>query len=238
MPQHIVRGFDVDLLCLATKIGEMGKLDRKQITDAVHALSAHDSALAEQVIRADDAVDALQRELEEKAVSTIARRQPMAVDLREIVGALRIANDLERVGDLAVNIARSVTELHGDSYSRGMISEIDHMATLVVEQLDRVLMAYAERDVAKALEVWRRDIEVDVLNNSLFRELLTYMMEDPRNITACTQLLFCAKNLERAGDHATNIAESVVYIVEGRAIPEERPKRDITNLSNEFQLAG
>jgi phosphate transport system protein len=238
MPQHIVRAFDVDLSGLATKIGEMGKLDQKQITEAVQALSKHDRALAEQVIRADDAVDALQRELEESAVSTIARRQPMAVDLREIVSALRIANDLERVGDLAVNIARSVTELRGESYSCGMISEIDHMTTLVVEQLDRVLTAYAGHDVAKALEVWRKDIEVDALNNSLFRELLTYMMEDPRNITACTQLLFCAKNLERAGDHATNIAESVVYIVEGRAIPDERPKRDITHLSDEVQLAG
>jgi phosphate transport system protein len=186
----------------------------------------------------DDAIDLLQHELEEKAVSTIARCQPFAVDLREIVGALRIANDLERVGDLAVIIAKSVMKLRGASYSRGMISEVEHMAILVVQQLNRVLTAYAERDVAKAIEVWRRDVEVDALNNSLFRELLTYMMEDPRNITACTQLLFCAKNLERAGDHATNIAESVVYIVEGRAIPGERPKRDIRNLSNEIQFAG
>jgi phosphate transport system protein len=229
--------FDLDLSELAAKIGEMGKLDQKQVTDAVYALSTRDRALAEQVVRADDAIDILQRELEEKAVSMIARRQPMAVDLREIVGALRIANDLERIGDLAVNIAKSVIELHGESYSRGMISEIDHMATLVIQQLYSVLTAYAERDVAKALEVWRQDVEIDALNNSLFRELLTYMMEDPRNITACTHLLFCAKNLERAGDHTTNIAESVVYIVEGRTIPEERPKRDIRDLPNKIQLA-
>jgi phosphate transport system protein len=216
----------------------MGKLDQKQITDAVRALTTHDRVLAEQVVRADDAIDILQRELEEKAVSTIARRQPMAVDLCEIVGALRIANDLERVGDLAVNIANSVMELRAESYSRGSMSEVERMAILVVQQLDRVPTAYGERDVAKAIEVWRSDVEVDALNNSMFRELLTYMMEDPRSITACTQLLFCAKNLERAGDHATNIAESVVYIVEGRAIPGERPKRDIRNRSNEIQFAG
>src|SRR5262249_17809762 len=158
-----------------------------------------DLALAQRVIAADAAIDALQREIEEKAILTIARRQPMAVDLRDIVGALRVCNDLERIGDLAKNIGKRVVALNGEFRPGQVIRGVEHMTDLVLGQLKRVLDAYARRDLAMAMEVWRGDEEIDAVNNSLFRELLTYMMEDPRNITFCTHLLFCAKNIERMG---------------------------------------
>ena len=170
--------------------------------------------------RTTPAIDALQREIEEKAVLTIARRQPMAVDLREIVGALRVANDLERIGDLAKNIAKRVIALTGDFHPQKLIRGVEHMAALVLGQLKQVLDGYAgarSRQGAGGLERRRGDRR---LYTSLFRELLTYMMEDPRNITFCIHLMFCAKNIERMGDHATNIAETVYYMVEGRAIAD------------------
>ena len=207
----------------------MGQVDDQQIADATQAIINRDSALARRVVSADDRVDALQREIEEKAITTIARRQPMAVDLREIVGALRISNDLERIGDLAENIAKRVTLLTDEFRIHDVVIHLQRMADLARDQLSRVLDSYERRDVAKALDVWRRDTEVDALNTSLFRELLTYMMEDPRNIGFCAHMLFCAKNIERIGDHATNIAESVYYIVEGRPIEAERPKADLTS---------
>jgi phosphate transport system protein len=153
----------------------------------------------------------------------------MAVDLREVVGALRLANDLERIGDLAKNIAKRVIVLDTDFLPHKVIRGVEHMTDLVLSQLKDVLDAYARHDLNKAMAVWRGDEEIDAVNNSLFRELLTYMMEDPRNITFCTHLLFCAKNIERMGDHATNIAETVYYIVEGRSLAEERPKGDSTS---------
>lgn len=226
---HTIRAFDADLQELATKIAEMGQLDDQQIADAAQAIINRDSALARRVVWADDRLDALQREIEEKATTTIARRQPMAIDLREIVGALRISNDLERIGDLAENIAKRVTLLTDEFRIHDVVIHLQRMADLARDQLSRVLDSYERRDVAKALDVWRRDTEVDALNTSLFRELLTYMMEDPRNIGFCAHMLFCAKNIERIGDHATNIAESVYYIVEGRPIEAERPKADLTS---------
>ena len=153
----------------------------------------------------------------------------MAVDLREIVGALRVSNDLERIGDLAKNIAKRVIALGRRAIRPKVIRGVEHMADLVLGQLKEVLDAYARRDVAQGDGgVARRRGDRRHVNNSLFRELLTYMMEDPRNITFCTHLLFCAKNIERMGDHATNIAETVYYIVEGRALADERPKGDTT----------
>ncbi len=229
MIEHTTRAFDTDLQELARKIAEMGRLDGEQITDAIGALVKRDIALAKRVIATDDQVDALQRAIEEKAVATIARRQPMAVDLREIIGALRIANDLERVGDLAENIAKRVLLLTEDYRINEVVLQLQCMVDLVRDQLARVLQSYERRDVALALGVWRKDQEIDALNSSLFRELLTYMMEDPRNITFCSHMLFCAKNIERMGDHATNIAETVYYIVEGRQLKEERPKADVTS---------
>jgi phosphate transport system protein len=228
MEQHTSRAFDIDLQDLARLVAEMGGLAEKQIGEAVDALNSHDLALAQRVIALDDKIDMLQREIEEKAILTIARRQPMAVDLRDIVGALRVANDLERIGDLAKNIAKRVGALDDDIELTKVLRGVEHMADLVLSQIKDVLDAYTRRDVEKALAVWRGDEEVDAVNNSLFRELLTYMMEDPRNISLCIHLLFCAKNIERMGDHATNIAETVYYIVEGRPLADERPKGDTT----------
>lgn len=229
MIEHTSRAFDADLQELVKKIAEMGRLDDQQIAGAIEALTKRDTALARRVISADDRVDALQRDIEEKAITTIARRQPMAIDLREIVGALRISNDLERVGDLAENIAKRVMLLTDKFRIKEVMLQLQRMVHLARDQLTRVLQGYERRDIAEALDVWRKDLEIDALNTSLFRELLTYMMEDPRNITFCSHMLFCAKNIERIGDHATNIAETVYYIVEGRPLPAERPKADFTS---------
>jgi phosphate transport system protein len=229
MSNHTIRGFDVDLQELASKIAEMGNLDREQISDAMDALVKRDFDLAKWVIEADDRIDDLQRQVEEKAVATIARRQPMAIDLREIVGALHIANDLERVGDLAANIAKRVLLLTEEFSISEIVLQLEHMVGLVQDQLDRVLRSFQDRDPAGALEVWRKDQEIDAVNSGLFREMLTYMMENPRNITFCIHMLFCAKNIERMGDHATNIAETVYYIVSGHPLTEKRPKADVTS---------
>jgi phosphate transport system protein len=209
MNEHTTKAFDVDLQELARMVAEMGGLAEKQIADAVDALAKRDI---------------------EQAVLTIARRQPMAVDLREIVGALRLANDLERIGDLAKNIAKRVAAITGDFHPQKLLRGVQHMAALVLGQLKQVLDSYAGHDLNKALAVWKGDEEVDAMCTSLFRELLTYMMEDPRNITFCIHLMFCAKNIERMGDHATNIAETVHFMIEGRAIADERPKGDTTSV--------
>ena len=231
MSEHTTKAFDADLQVLQNKVAEMGGLAEKQIADSVDALAKRDTALAQEIIAADAAIDALQREIEEKAVLTIARRQPMAIDLREIVAALRVSSDLERTGDLAKNIAKRVLALGHGFHHPTVMRGVENMAELVLAALKQVLDAYAQRDVQGALEVWRGDEAIDAVNNSLFRELLTYMMEDPRNITFCTHLLFCAKNIERMGDHATNIAETVHYMVAGRVLTDERPKGDTTSLT-------
>jgi len=232
MSEHTIKAFDADLQDLTRVVGEMGGLAERQIVNAVEALDKRDIALAERVIADDGKIDALQREIEEKTILTIARRQPMAIDLREIVGALRVSNDLERIGDLAKNIAKRVAALDADFQPQQVMRGVEHMADLVLAQIKDVLDSFARRDAAEAVAVWRNDEEIDAVNNSLFRELLTYMMEDPRNISFCTHLLFCAKNIERMGDHATNIAETVYYMVEGRTMAEERPKGDTTAVTN------
>lgn len=224
-----MRAFDADLRAIESMIADMGRLNDDQIAAVIDALVTRDIALARHVIASDDQIDALQRNVEEKAITTIARRQPMAVDLREVTGTLRISNELERVGDLAENIAKRVLLLQEQPNISDAMAQLQHMEQLVREQLKCVLASYASRDVAEALRVWRKDEEVDALNTSLFRQLLTYMMEDPRNITFCTHLIFCAKNIERIGDHATNIAETVYYIVQGHQLTEERPKADLTS---------
>ena len=227
---HTTKAFDVDLQELTRMVAEMGGLAEKQIADSVDALVRRDVERARRVVALDAGLDTLQRGIEDKAVLTIARRQPMAVDLREIVGALRLSNDLERVGDLAKNIAKRVVALTGDFHPQKLLRGVQHMAALVLGQLKQVLDSYASHDLNKALTVWKGDEEVDAMCTSLFRELLTYMIEDPRNITFCIHLMFCAKNIERMGDHATNIAETVFYLVEGRAITDERPKGDTTSV--------
>ena len=228
---HTAKAFDVDLQDLSRMVAEMGGLAERLVADSVDALAKRDTALAQRVTAADANIDALQHEIEEKAVMTIARRQPMAVDLREIVSALRISNDLERIGDLAKNIAKRVIALNAEFPPPKLIRGVEHMTDLLLGQLKAVLNAYARRSVAEAMAVWRGDEEIDAVCTSVFRELLTYMMEDPRNITFCIHLLFCAKNIERMGDHATNIAETVHYMIEGKPITDQRPKGDTTSFA-------
>jgi phosphate transport system protein len=205
---HTAKAFDTDLQEITRKVAEMGGLVERQIADSVQALVDRDIELGERVIGLDPTIDALQREVEDKCILTIARRQPMAVDLRECVGAMRVCNDLERIGDHAKHIGKRVVALDDDFYPQKLIRGVEHMS---------------------ALAVWNGDEQVDSMCVSLFRELLTYMMEDPRNITFCMHLMFCAKDIERMGDHATNIAETVYYMVEGRAITDQRPKGDTTS---------
>ena len=226
---HTTKAFDTDLQEITRRVAEMGGLAEHQIADAIRALVERDTDLAERVIATDPTIDAMQHEVEEKAILTIARRQPMAIDLREIVGAMRVANDLERIGDHAKHIGKRVVALDLDLHPQKLIRGVEHMASLVLALLKQVLDAYASRDLASALEVWNGDEEVDAFCTSLFRELLTYMMEDPRNITFCMHLMFCAKDIERIGDHATNIAETVYFMIEGRAITDQRPKGDTTS---------
>ncbi|MGU9981789.1 phosphate signaling complex protein PhoU [Phreatobacter sp. HK31-P] len=230
MTEHTVSAFENELKGLAQRIAEMGGLSERQIASSIDALIRSDMDLAHRVREADVQIDALHREIEETGILIIAKRQPMAIDLREVVGALRIASDLERIADLAKNIAKRVIVMNGALSLPKVSGGFDAMARLALERVKQVLDAYSQRDVAAALEVWKADGDVDALYNSLFRELLTYMMEDPRNIGSCTHLLFCAKNLERIGDHATNIAETVYYMVNGVTLTDERPKLDTTTM--------
>jgi phosphate transport system protein len=229
--EHTTKAFDIDLQEITRLLAEMGGLAEKQIADSVDALVRGDANLAQQVVATDIGIDALWHEIGEKAVLTIARRQPMAVDLREIVGALRVTSDLERIGDMAKNTGKRVIALRGELPPSNLLRGVEHMGALVLTQLKEVLDSYVSHDLKKALAVWNGDEEVDDMCTSLFRELLTYMMEDPRNITFCIHLMFCAKNIERIGDHATNIAETVYYMVEGRPIADERPKGDTTKFA-------
>ena len=226
---HTAKAFDSDLQEIMRKVAEMGGLVEKQISDAAQALLERDTELAERVIATDPTIDTMQRDIEEKSILTIARRQPMAIDLREIVGAMRVCNDLERIGDHAKHIGKRVVALGGDLYPQTLIRGVEHMAELVLAQIKQVLDAYASRDLQGALAVWKGDEEIDAICTSLFRELLTYMLEDARNITFCMHLMFCAKDIERMGDHATNIAETVYFIIEGRPITDQRPKGDTTS---------
>jgi phosphate transport system protein len=216
MAQHIVTSFEDDLQALARSIAEMGGRAEDIVERSINALLTSDADLALQVIDADHRVDQLHRQIEEAAIIVIARRQPLAQDLRETIAAIRIANDLERVGDHGKNIAKRALAIQKERFSHTLRVGIEHLAELGLRQVKKVLDAYATRDIDKAREVCVQDQEIDAVYTSLFRELLTYMMEDPRNITMCTHLLFCAKNLERIGDHATNIAETVFYLITGK----------------------
>jgi phosphate transport system protein len=227
MPQqHIVSSFDAELQNLAREISEMGGIAEKMFGEATTALVRRDTALAQSVIAADLRLDTLQRDIEEHAILTLVRRQPMSVDLRETVAAIRISGDLERIGDLSKNIAKRALAMTGQLHPQRIVAGVQHMSDMCQEQLKDVLDAYVRKDGAAAVDVWRGDGAIDALYTSLFRELLTYMMEDPRNITFCTHLLFCAKNVERIGDHTTNIAENVYYLATGENLSTERPKGD------------
>jgi phosphate transport system protein len=230
--EHTTKAFDGDLQELTRLVAEMGGLAERQIVESVDALIRRDNVLGARVVAADAEIDQLQKVIEERAVLTIARRQPMAIDLREIVSAMRVATDLERIGDLSKNIGKRVNALDSDFHPLKLIRGLEHMTDLVKTQVKSVLDAYAAHDLPAAMAVWKGDEEIDAICTSLFRELLTYMMEDPRNISFCIHLMFCAKNIERIGDHATNIAETVFYMIEGQQMLDKRPKGDMTTFAN------
>jgi phosphate transport system protein len=230
--KHTTKVFDSDLQELARAIAEMGGLAERQIAEAIEALTTRDSGPARRIVAADATIDAMQRNIEKKAIETIARRQPVAGDLREIVGILRIANEIERIGDLAKNIGKRIIAINGngEDVSRKSMRGVCQMAALMLAQLRDVLDSFACRDVAKAVEVWMRDQDIDRLCTSLSQELLAYMMEKSVAMSFGAHLMFCAKNLERMGDHATNIAEAVHYMVKGETLLRERPKADFTSM--------
>src|SRR5882757_6889307 len=226
---HIVSAYDEELKYLSKRIAAMGGHAERMVEQAVAALVNADPGLAEKVIRDDVVLDEGQREIDDKAIVIIAKRQPMATDLREIVGAIRISADLERVGDLGKNVAKRVVSVIDGRQPTSLFRGLEALANLALTQLKEVLDVYASRSVDRIGFVRDRDDQIDAMYTSLFRELLTYIMEDPRNITPCTHLLFCAKNIERIGDHATNIAETIYYIVTGDQMPADRPKGDKTD---------
>lgn len=227
--EHIVTSYQEELAALDNKIATMGGLAEQLLGQAIDALERRDPKLAEATIYSDERIDVIERDVEEQAIVMIARRQPVALDLRQIMTAIRVASDLERIGDLGKNIAKRALAIAGESRPKPLMLGLKHMGELSLQQLKDVLDAYIARDADKAMRVWYRDEEIDAMYNSIFRELLTYMMEDPRNIGLCTHLLFGAKNIERIGDHATNIAETVHYLVHGKSIADERPKGDVTS---------
>ena len=226
---HIVSAYDEELKYLVRRIAVMGGHAERMVEQAVAALVGGDVELASKVVADDAALDEAQRDIDDKAIVAIARRQPMATDLREIVGAIRIAAELERVGDLGKNVAKRVAAVTQAGPPAGPFRGIEALAALTLTQLKQVLDVYASRAVERLGFVRDRDDQIDAMYTSLFRELLTYMMEDARNIASCTHLLFCAKNIERIGDHATNIAETIYHIVTGEQMPAERPKQDKTD---------
>ncbi len=221
MTEHIVKSFDDELDELTAEVARMGGLAEKLLSDALDAVVSRDGALANEVIQRDKEIDALQLELERRVILLLALRQPMASDLRRTFSALKISGDLERIGDLAKNIAKRALILN-EQRPMSLTRSVHRMGHVVSNMLKDVLDAYTTADVDLAIDVWRRDDEIDAHYNSLFRELLTYMMEDSKTITMCTHLLFMAKNLERIGDHGTNIAENVHYLVTGEELPDAR----------------
>lgn len=223
MSEHTVKSYDEELAHLTNIIARMGGMAEAQLAAAMQALSRRDSDLAARVVAGDARIDELEQEIQQFTVRMLALRQPVASDLRHIVAALKISSELERVGDYAANVAkRSMVLNHLPAVKP--VTAVIHLAKLVQEILKDVLDAYIERDVEKAVRVWNRDEEVDDMYTGLFRELITYMMEDPRTITACTHLMFMAKNIERIGDHATNVAEILHFLVVGTPLKGNRPK--------------
>jgi phosphate transport system protein len=222
---HIVKSYEQELKRLRDLLTEMGGIVENQVAMAALALGTRDSETAARVVEADPRVDTLEREVESFVIRLLALRQPMANDLRQIVAGLKITGDLERIGDYAANVAKRSIVLSQFSLPYSMTG-IANMGRLVQENLKSVIDAISSNDTDQAIAVWRSDQAIDDVYNAIFRELITYMMEDPRNITPCTHLLFIAKNLERMGDHATNIAETLYYAVSGENLPTSRPKGD------------
>jgi len=224
MAEHTLKRFDEELERLSATISEMGGLAENQLAQSLVALRARDTEIAEKIIGDDPRVDALDNAVQEQTVKLLALRQPMAIDLRVILSSIKIAAALERIADYAKNNAKRSIVLTQTTTPPAAVSGIDRLGRLVLAALKDVLDAFAHGDVDKAHDVWQRDEEIDQVYTGLFRELLTYMMEDPRTITACSHLMFMAKNIERAGDHVTNIAELVSFRTLGHGFDEMRPK--------------
>ena len=227
---HVVKSYDEELSHLAHTIAKMGGLAEAQLQTAIEALVRRDAAMADQVVQSDARIDELEHEVSLLTMRMLALRQPVGQDLREVVAALKISSDIERIGDYAANIGKRTLALSQVPPLK-LVSNIPRLGRLVQQLIKDVLDAYIEHDRDKAVEAWQRDEEVDELHTSLFREFLTYMMEDSRNINPCTHLLFIAKNIERIGDHATNIAEAVHFLVRGQKLDAPRPKGDETSFS-------
>jgi len=228
---HIVKSYDEELKRLTGEIQRMGEIALAQLDAAIDAVMDRDSDMAMKIVQSDNAIDALEHEVSHDVVRLLALRQPMARDLREILAALRIAADIERIGDYAANVAKRSIVLN-QSAPVQLTYALPRLARLAETLVREVLAAYESNDADRALAAWARDEELDEQYTGLFRELLTYMMEDPRNITPCTHLLFMAKNLERIGDHATNIAENVYFLVHGVEISQTRRKGDTTSTAS------
>ncbi len=220
---HIVSSYEQELRQLRDLLTEMGGQVEAQVALAGRAVASRDGEAAARAIEQDRAIDDLQRRIEAFVMRLLALRQPMASDLRGIVASLRITSALERVGDYARNIAKRSLVLNESGFNQ-RLGGLSQMSRLVQENLRIVMDAVGEGDPVRAEEVWRADEAIDDIYTAIFRELITYMMEDPRNITPCTHLLFIAKNLERIGDHATNIAETVFYAATGENLPDSRPR--------------
>jgi len=223
MTEHTILAFDAELQGLRLQVEKMATLVQQQIAMTTRALADGDVSSARKVIEWEDQVNLLQREIEQVCIETIARRQPLAIDLREIVCAFRVVGDLERIGDLARNISTRVLAIDVLPPA-SLLAGFRQLSHLVSDRLARVIKCYVDRDDADTLRIWQGDAEIDDMHGSLFRNLLTHMFEDPRNIPTCTHLLFCSKNMERIGDHATNIAESVHYMLTGKVYESDRPK--------------
>lgn len=226
---HIVRSYDEELKTLKDTVVRMGGMAETLLTSAIQAVVKRDSELARRTVDSDALIDALEQDIDNLCMRLLALRQPMAGDLREIIAALKISSDIERIADYGANVAKRAIAL-SQSAPVKPLHAIPRMTRLAQGMIKDVLDAYRERDVEKAVDVWQRDEEVDEIYTSLFRELLTYMMEDPRSISTCTHLLFIAKNIERIGDHATNVAETIYFLVNGTYLDADRPKGDTSSL--------
>ncbi|WP_278921606.1 MULTISPECIES: phosphate signaling complex protein PhoU [Pseudophaeobacter] len=227
--QHIASAFDRDLEAIQAQIMKMGGLVEVAIVDCARALETRDEELAQQVRNSDKAIDGLEELINENAARLIAIRAPAAVDLRVVLSVMKIAGNLERIGDYAKNISKRTGVLIQGQDISDNAAALRRMAREVELMLKDALDAYIQRDIELAADVITRDREVDQMYNALFREFLTHMMEDPRNITSCMHLHFIAKNIERMGDHVTSIAEELIYLVTGHRPEEDRPKADTTS---------
>ena len=227
MSEHIVKSHGAALDRLRALLAEMGGLVEIQLGLAAQAILSRDNEAAARAVEGDPKIDALEREVEDSVVRLLALRQPMAADLRMVIASLKTASDLERIGDFAANAGKRAIAM-AQFQARWPLGGLGHMTRLAQQQLRAVVDAFDAGDAQRAAEVWRGDEAIDGIYNTVFRELITYMMEDPRNITPCAHLLFIAKNLERVGDHVTNIAEHLYYAVTGETLPDARPKSDVS----------